>query len=59
MEEESIEKINLELEDHFKINDTYTILLNRKIGSGSFGQIYQCLNIKTKEIYACKIESIN
>jgi serine/threonine protein kinase len=59
MEEESIEKINLELEDNFKINDTYTILLNRKIGSGSFGQIYQCLNIKTKEIYACKIESIN
>ena len=59
MEEELIEKINLELEDNFKINDTYTILLNRKIGSGSFGQIYQCLNMKTKEIFACKIESIN
>ncbi len=59
MEEELSEKINLELEDNFKINDTYTILLNRKIGSGSFGQIYQCLNMKTKEIFACKIESIN
>ena len=59
MEEESNEKINLELEEHFAIDDTYTILLNRKIGSGSFGHIYQCLNVKTNEIYACKIESIN
>ena len=53
------EEINLESEDNFNINDTYTILLSRKIGSGSFGQIYQCLNKKTKEIFASKIESIN
>ena len=59
MEEKSNEEINLDLEDNFKINDTYTILLTRKIGSGSFGQIYQCLNMKTKEIFASKIESIN
>ena len=59
MEEKTNEEINLELEDIFKINDTYTILLTRKIGSGSFGQIYQCINTKTKEIFACKIESIN
>ena len=59
MSEELNEEINLELEDNFKINDTYIILLNRKIGSGSFGQIYQCLNTKTKEIFACKMESIN
>ncbi len=59
MKEKSNEEINLELEDIFKINDTYTILLTRKIGSGSFGQIYQCLNTKTKEVFACKIESIN
>ena len=59
MKDELNEEIDLETEEHFKINDTYTILLNRKIGSGSFGQIYQCLNLKTKEILACKIESIN
>ena len=59
MEEEKNEEIDLELEDNFIINDTYTILLNRKIGNGSFGQIYQCLNVKTKEIFACKLESIN
>ena len=53
------EEINLDFEDNFDLNDTYTILLNRKIGSGSFGQIYQCFNKKKKEIFACKIESIN
>ena len=51
--------LDFETDDLFKINDNYTILLNKKLGSGSFGQIYQCLNIKTNEILACKIESIN
>ena len=50
---------DFEADDLFKINDNYTILLNKKLGSGSFGQIYQCLNTKTNEILACKIESIN
>ena len=51
--------LDLESDDLFKINDNYTILLNKKLGNGSFGQIYQCLNTKTNEILACKIESIN
>ena len=51
--------LDFEADDLFKINDNYTILLNKKLGSGSFGQIYQCLNRKTNEILACKIESIN
>ena len=61
MNEDKYENLNVELdtEDLFKINDNYTILLNKKIGNGSFGQIYQCLNKKTNEILACKIESIN
>ena len=61
MSEEKNDDSNSELdnEDYFQINDVYTILLNKKIGSGSFGQIYQCLNKNTKEILACKIESIN
>ena len=61
MNENKDENLDLDLdtEDLFKINDNYTILLNKKIGSGSFGQIYQCLNKKTNEILVCKIESIN
>ena len=61
MSEEKNDDSNSELdnEDYFQINDVYTILLNKKIGSGSFGQIYQCINKKTNEILACKIESIN
>ena len=51
--------LDFEADDLFKINENYTILLNKKLGSGSFGQIYQCLNRKTNEILACKIESIN
>ena len=52
-------ELDIDTEDLFEINDNYTILLNKKIGSGSFGQIYQCLNKKTNEILVCKIESIN
>ena len=51
--------LDFEADDLFKINDNYTILLNKKLGSGSFGQIYLCINTKTNEILACKIESIN
>ena len=40
----------------YKINDNYTILFNKKIGGGAFGKIYSCINNKTKEICACKVE---
>jgi serine/threonine protein kinase len=33
--------------------------LERKLGSGSFGDVYQALNIQTKEYVAIKLESIN
>ena len=40
----------------FKINDTYTVYFDKKLGGGAFGKIYTCINTKTKECYACKIE---
>ena len=43
----------------FKLNNDYTILYNKKIGGGAFGKIFSCINNKTKEIYACKIEKSN
>ena len=61
MNENKYQNIDIEIDndDYFQLNENYTILLNKKIGSGSFGQIYQCLNKKTNEMLACKIESIN
>ena len=61
MNENKYQNIDIEIDndDNFQLNENYSILLNKKIGSGSFGQIYQCLNKKTNEMLACKIESIN
>ena len=41
----------------FNFTDLYTILLDQKLGGGAFGKIYTCINNKTKEINACKIEN--
>ena len=43
----------------YKINELYTILFDKKLGGGSFGKIYSCINNKTNELYACKVEKPN
>ena len=43
--------------DSYFISDSIKILLNEKLGSGSFGQIYKCIDITTKKEYAAKIEA--
>ena len=53
---DNTQKQLLEKNNIYKINDDYTILFNKKIGGGAFGKIYTCINNKTKETYACKIE---
>ena len=45
MQKSNEDKITKEdLENIYEINDKYTILLDYKLGSGAFGQIYKCLN---------------
>lgn len=46
-------------DNEFQINTEYVMLSDRKIGSGSFGNIYICVHIKTKQMYAIKIEVNN
>jgi len=39
------------------IDDTYKILTDQRLGGGSFGHVYKCLNIKTNKEYSIKVES--
>lgn len=40
-----------------KIGNTFSIYMNKKIGSGAFGEIFKGMNIKTNEEVAIKVES--
>ena len=39
------------------IDNTYKILTDKRLGGGSFGHVYKCLNIKTNKEYSIKVES--
>ena len=64
---ENINNNNLKNEELFKdfqtqkeyslIDDTYKILTDKRLGGGSFGHVYKCLNIKTNKEYSIKVES--
>ena len=44
-------------ENSNEINEDYSLLLNEKLGGGSFGTVYKCINKHTKKEYAAKVES--
>ena len=44
-------------ENSGEINEDYSLLLNEKLGGGSFGTVYKCINKHTKKEYAAKVES--
>ena len=47
------------IQKEIKINNQFLLFPNSRLGSGSFGQIFKGINIKTKEDVAIKIESTN
>ena len=47
------------IQKEIKINNQFLLFPNSRLGSGSFGQIFKGINIKTKEDVDIKIESTN
>jgi len=41
-----------------KIGNMFSIFMNKKLGSGAFGEIYKGINLKTNEEVAIKLESV-
>ena len=39
------------------IDDTYKVLVDDRLGGGSFGDVYKCVNTKTNKEYSAKVES--
>jgi predicted Ser/Thr protein kinase len=53
----SIGSNSTETENEIKIGNMFSMNLNKKLGSGAFGEIFQGYNIKTNEEVAIKLES--
>ena len=54
---EELLKDFLTQKEYSLIDDTYKILTDKRLGGGSFGHVYKCLNIKTNKEYSIKVES--
>lgn len=52
-------KNNEVIENEINIGNYYTMVLNEKLGSGAFGDIFKGYNKKTNEEVAIKVESKN
>jgi serine/threonine protein kinase len=55
--EQEKKKISEEAENEIQIGNSFTMVLNKKLGSGAFGEIFKGYNKKTNEEVAIKVES--
>jgi hypothetical protein len=46
-----------ETENEIEIGNSFTMVLEKKLGSGAFGEIFKGYNKKTNEVIAIKVES--
>lgn len=44
-------------QEEVKIGNTFSMFINKKLGSGAFGDIFKGYNLKTNEEVAIKMES--
>jgi serine/threonine protein kinase len=55
-----IKKLNLNLfKMEFDLKVGKNFILQRKLGSGAFAEIFQAIKIKTGETFAAKLEQVN
>lgn len=54
-----MELYNSNCDNEFKISSDFTVVLDKKLGSGSFGSVFLGINSKNRQMYAVKIQSNN
>jgi len=55
--EQDFKNMREEKENEIEIGNSFTMVLNKKLGSGAFGEIFKGYNKKTNEVVAIKVES--